>query len=271
MTSAAPSASRTSATRVRVPDGSTTTSSPALSAPAARRPAAQRAPSSPRSTSWIGSRAPCTAGGSTGTVSRRSSSGRPSYQGMFAERLDDVVALERADRDEVGLAQADRGAELDHVAHDLVEAPLVVVDEVHLVDGDDHVLDLEQRGDRGVPAALLGQPGAGVDQQQRQVGGGGARDHVARVLRVAGAVGEDEPPPRRRERAVGDVDRDALLALGPQAVGEQREVQPVDRALLHVGELVGEDGLGVVQKPADERRLAVVDAAGRGQPQQIHG
>ena len=271
MTSAGPSASRTSAMRERTPEGSTTTSSPAFSVPAARRPAAQRAPPSPRSTSCTGSRAPWTAGGSTGTVSKPLEQRLAVVPGHVRRRLDDVVALERADRDEVGLAQADRGAELDHVAHDLVEAPLVVVDEVHLVDGDDHVLDLEQRGDRGVAAALLGQPGAGVDQQQRQIGGRGARDHVARVLRVAGAVGEDEPPPRRRERAVGDVDRDALLALGPQAVGEQREVEAFDRALLHVGELIGEDGLGVVQKPADERRLAVVDAAGRGQPQQIHG
>ena len=78
---------------------------------------------------------------------------------------------------------------------------------------------------------------------------------------------------RRRgvaKRAVGDVDRDALLALGAQAVGEQREVEPVDAALLDVRELVGQHGLGVVQQPADQRRLAVVDAAGGGEAQQVH-
>ena len=117
---------------------------------------------------------------------------------------------------------------------------------------------------------LLGQARARVDQQQREVGGRGAGDHVARVLRVAGAVGEDEAPPRRGERAVGDVDRDALLALGAQAVGEQREVEPVDAALLDVRELVGEHGLGVVEQAADQRRLAVVDAAGGGEAQQVH-
>ena len=178
--------------------------------------------------------------------------------------------FKRADRDELDLVQPDRGAELEHLAHDLVEALLGVVDEVHLVDGDDHVADPQQRGDRRVPAGLLGQPRAGVDQQQREVRGGGARDHVARVLRVAGAVGEDEAPPRRREGAVGDVDRDALLALGSQAVGQQREVQPVDRALLDVRELVGQHGLGVVQQPADQRRLAVVDAARGGEAKQVH-
>ena len=42
---------------------------------------------------------------------------------------------------------------------------------------------------------------------------------------MAGAVGDDEPPARGGEVAVGDVDRDALLALGAQPVGEQRELE----------------------------------------------
>ena len=79
---------------------------------------------------------------------------------------------------------------------------------------------------------------------------------------------------RRREVAVGDVDRDALLALGAQAVGQQRQVDlavaaplagPLDRR-----ELVLEDALRVVQQPADERALAVVDRAGGGEAQQVH-
>ena len=115
-----------------------------------------------------------------------------------------------------------------------------------------------------------------VDEDQREVGGRGARDHVARVLRVAGRVGDDEAPPRGGERAVGDVDRDALLALGAQAVGEQREVERrrrgAARDLLDVLELVGEHGLGVVEQPADQRRLAVVHRAGGGEAEQIgHG
>jgi hypothetical protein len=42
---------------------------------------------------------------------------------------------------------------------------------------------------------------------------------------VTGRVGDDELPLRRCEEAVGDVDRDALLALGLQPVDEQREVE----------------------------------------------
>ena len=97
------------------------------------------------------------------------------------------------------------------------------------------------------------------------VGGRGARDHVARVLDVPRRVGELEAAPRRDEGAVGDVDRDPLLALGAEAVGEQREVDVAVAAalarLLDVLELVGEDLLRVVEQPADQRRLAVVDRA----------
>ena len=92
---------------------------------------------------------------------------------------------------------------------------------------------------------LLDDAVAGVDQHDREVGGRRAGDHVARVADVAGRVGEDERAPRGGEVAVGDVDRDALLALGAQAVGEQREVEPAVAALLagdvHGVELVVED------------------------------
>ena len=104
-----------------------------------------------------------------------------------------------------------------------------------------------------------------VDEDHRDLGGRRARDHVARVLDVAGRVGKLEPAPRRDERAVRDVDRDPLLALGAEAVGEQREVDVAVAAalarLLDVLHLVDEDLLRVVEQPADERRLAVVHRA----------
>ena len=79
------------------------------------------------------------------------------------------------------------------------------------------------------------------------------------MLRVYCAwPGQSISTKRRRvggERAVRDVDRDALLALGAQAVGELREV---------VRALVGEQRAGVVQQPPDQGRLAVVDGAGGG-------
>ncbi len=120
---------------------------------------------------------------------------------------------------------------------------------------------------------LLEDTVAGIDQDQRDVRGGGTRDHVARVLNVAGGVGDDELALRRREVAVGHVDRDALLPLGPQAVGEQREVgaleTPSSARGLDGAELVLEDRLAVIQQTADEGGLAVVDASGGGDTQQL--
>ena len=76
----------------------------------------------------------------------------------------------------------------------------------------------------------------------------------------------------RREVAVGDVDRDALLALGAQAVGEQRQVGVVEALapadLLDRVEGVGQHRVRVEQQPADQGRLAVVHGAGRGEPEQ---
>ena len=78
---------------------------------------------------------------------------------------------------------------------------------------------------------------------------------------------------RRGEVPVGHVDGDALLPLGPQAVGQQRQVgvavAPLAAGALHRVELVREDRLGVVEQPADQGGLAVVDAAGGGQAQQL--
>ena len=72
--------------------------------------------------------------------------------------------------------------------------------------------------------------GTGVDEDHREVRGRAARDHVPGVLEVAGRVGDDELAPGRREVAVGDVDRDPLLPLGAQAVGQEGEVEPVAAA-----------------------------------------
>ena len=97
---------------------------------------------------------------------------------------------------------------------------------------------------------LLHHAVAGVDEDDGEVGGGGAGDYVTGVLDVAGSVGDDELALGRGEVAVGHVDGDALLAFGPQPVGEQREVHllvaAAPRGLLHRLQLVLENRLAVV-------------------------
>ena len=162
--------------------------------------------------------------------------------------------------------------EFEVVGPDPLEDVLVVVDQVHLVDGDDQVRDADQMRQVGVAAGLRQHALARIDQDDGEVGGGRGGDHVARVLLVARRVGDDVLARAGGEVAVGDVDGDALFALGLQAVGEQRQVDRFQAALLRGardgGQGVGEDRLGVEQQAADQRALAVVDAAAGQEAQQ---
>ena len=125
-------------------------------------------------------------------------------------------------------------------------------------------------------AARLGEDAfARVDEDDGEVGGGGSGGHVAGVLLVAGGVGDDELAALGGEVAVGDVDGDALLALGAEAVGELGEVDGGAGGAWR-GDLSGYgadvvfvDVARVVEQAADERGLAVVDAACGGEAEQV--
>jgi hypothetical protein len=108
---------------------------------------------------------------------------------------------------------------------DRVERRLVVADQIHLVHRQHDPADPQPVAQEAVPPGLDQHAPARIDQDHRQLGGRGAGDHVAGVLLVAGAIGDDELAPVGREEAVGDVDGDALLALGGQPVDQQRVVE----------------------------------------------
>jgi hypothetical protein len=78
----------------------------------------------------------------------------------------------------------------------------------------------------------------------------------------------------RGEVAVGDIDRDALLALGFEAVGEKRKVDngiaATAGAFLHREELVLENAFGIVKQTADESRFAVIDGTSGGEAKKVH-
>ena len=116
---------------------------------------------------------------------------------------------------------------------------------------------------------------ARIDQDHRQIGRARAGHHVAGVLFVPGAIGDDELALIGVEEAVGDVDRDALLTLGGKAIDQQREVNllPLRADPLAVvfkrGQLVFEDHLAVVKQPPDQGALAIVDAAAGDEAQHV--
>ncbi|KAG0761039.1 hypothetical protein G6F22_018981 [Rhizopus arrhizus] len=109
---------------------------------------------------------------------------------------------------------------------DALEHGAVPVHQIHLVDRHHDVPDAQQARDGAVPLGLGQQLAVGrargVDQDDRDVGRRGPRDHVARVLLVPWRVGNDEFARRRGEVAIGHVDGDALLPLGFQPVAGRR-------------------------------------------------
>ena len=115
---------------------------------------------------------------------------------------------------------------------------------------------------------------AGIDQENGDIGVAGAGRHVAGVLLVARGIDDDEAPVRRLEITPGDVDGDALLALGLEPVEQQAEIDllAIDGAIMRSvqdgrGLILGDAG-AVPQQPADQGRLAVIDRAAGEQPKQ---
>ena len=163
-------------------------------------------------------------------VSRCSSSAGPSYQGMARCARDDVVALERRngngnDLEGRDAAGAKSGRELRDSRHRSFEDFLRIADEVHLVDGERRSCWMPSSETMKRVAPGLRQDAlARIDQDDREVGGRSAGRHVAGVLFVARGVGDDELALVGGEEAVGDIDGDALFALGGKAVDQQREI-----------------------------------------------
>ncbi len=199
---------------------------------------------------------------------------RAGVPGRARRALRQVVALQRRQRNALHVGDAQLRGERAVLGGDGLERRLFELDQVHLVDRQHHVADAQQRDDVAVPAGLGQHALGGVDQHHRHVGGGRTGGHVAGVLRMPGAVGDDELASVGIEIAVGHVDGDALLALGGQAVQQQRIVDrpAAGTVALAVGakrrQLVVEQPLAVVQQASDQGALAIVDAAAGDEAQQ---
>ena len=155
-------------------------------------------------------------------------------------------------------------------ARDVGEHVGRVVDQVDLVHRQHQLRHAEQREHRGVPRVCSMTPLRASTSRITSC----AVEAPETVLRVyctcPGVSASTNERLRRGEVAVRHVDGDALFTLRAQAVDQQRQVrcgQPlVDRRAGDGVDLVGENRFRVVQQPADEGRLAVVDAARGGEP-----
>ncbi|MNZ92720.1 hypothetical protein D3C78_1117540 [compost metagenome] len=92
---------------------------------------------------------------------------------------------------------------------------------------------------------------------------------------MARGVGNDELALGGREVAVGHIDGDALLALGLQAVDQQRQVDVVTGGadFLRIAgdgfQMIFVDHLRVVQQAPDQGALAVIDVTAGKEAQQL--
>ena len=134
---------------------------------------------------------------------------------------DDVVAFKRGEGDapHVGdVKRLDKGGE---VLDDAVENVLAVVLKVHFVHGKHDVANAEEGAEIGVTLGLSDDAGACIHEDDGEIGGGAAGNHVSRVLLVSRSVGNDELAFVGGEVAIGNVNGDALFALRLQSVAEE--------------------------------------------------
>src|SRR5438093_478604 len=187
----------------------------------------------------------------------------------LGRRLDDVLALVRADRDEGDLVDlvADAPQEPGEFRLQFVEPRLGEgrLRRVHLVDRDDQLLDTKRAGEEDVLLRLRLDALCGADDEDRGVRLGRARDHVLDEVPVARGVDDREVVLVRVKALVRDVDRKAARPLLLDLVHDEGELEGglahLLGELLQILQFVRVDVPGVVEDPADGRRLPVVDVA----------
>ena len=143
--------------------------------------------------------------------------------------LDHVVTNPTGDGDEgdVGNVVADLLEVSGELRLDFVVAGLRVVDGgvVHLVDGDDHLLDTHSLGEKSVLSglSLLGETGLeatdiGGDHEHGGISLGGTGDHVLDEISVSGSINDGEAGFLGLELPEGNINGDTSLTLGLKLV-----------------------------------------------------
>jgi hypothetical protein len=130
----------------------------------------------------------------------------------------DVIAALCRDRNARDIDEAELGRQFAEGGLDRTERVARPADAIHLVDGEHDMPDAEHRQDHQVAFGLAGQALLDGDQDEREIGDRSAGRHVGGIFLVTGRIDDDELAACRREEAIGDVDRNVLLALGRQSV-----------------------------------------------------
>ena len=116
-----------------------------------------------------------------------------------------------------------------------------------------------------MPSRLRHQPLRRIDQDHSKIAVRRAGRHVARILLMTRRISDDEMAARCREITIGDVDGDALLALGLETVEQKREIDilagrtVLTGIALQRGHMIVEDQTLLIKQPPDQRRLSVIN------------
>ena len=189
--------------------------------------------------------------------------------------LHHIVAIKRRKRDASHIGDAQRSDKLLVLAYNFIETLFGEVHQVHLINGKHHMLDTQQRYKESMTARLRDDTRAGIYQNNRQICGRAAGNHVTRILFVSRSVGNDEFTVIRGEVAIGHVDSNALLTLRLQTV-QQQGIVDVVAGITHTFavalqriQLVFIQFLTIEQQTSDKRGLSVIHRTGSKETKQI--
>ena len=107
---------------------------------------------------------------------------------------------------------------------DIIKHLAVKLHQIHLVHSHYNLGDTQQRCNAGVPYGLLHDSVTGIHQYHGQISCRCTRNHVASVLYVSRGIGYYELALWGGKVPVGHIYGYALLTLGTQSVGKQRQV-----------------------------------------------
>jgi len=179
--------------------------------------------------------------GDSGGISRLAGDFPSLVPGHVGGGLEHVISVPSRDGDEgnsIGVV-SDLLDEAGNFLLDFVEALLRVLVGVHLVDGNDELLDSEGVGEESVLTGLsvlgntgLELSGTGGDDEDTAVGLGGSGNHVLDEITMSGGVNDGDVVLGGFELPEGNVDGDTTLALGLKFV---QDPSVLEGSLSHIG------------------------------------
>ena len=124
-----------------------------------------------------------------------------------------------------------------------------------------------------VSACLCQDSLAHIHKNECKIGGGGAHNHVARVLLVTGRIDCDESASVGFEVTPRHINGNSLFALRLQPIHQQGQIYIVPLGAMDPAccsgflELIFRNRPGITKQPAKEGRLAVIHGSANDEPQ----